>query len=265
VSVGVPELLERVPVQVGDWSMPGRPTVRLGSITVTLKVWLRANDYDFDLLARMFAVGDTRFLREVGPGVDRRYFTNRELDEVAESGEVPHEQAKTLLSRINGYAVVHDSTYHPIELDNLYTMPGEDEPRRVHGPGLLRVLPPPKAKASVAPVGFDLTETDPDVTDALTLLDRPRRGARWVELYKVLEIIENDGSINAVREAAGVSKNEIERFTRTADHQRASGVDARHARKKTEPPPKPMTLPEADVMICSLVREWIRQRVEVQG
>jgi hypothetical protein len=154
-------------------------------VPVTLKVWLRAHDYDFDVLARMFAVGDTRFLREGA----RRYLTNRELDEVAESGEVPrvHEQAQTLLSRINGYAVVHDSTYHAIELDNRYTMPGEDEPRSVPGPDLLRVLPHSKAETpmpSIAPVGFDLTETVPDVTDALTLLDRPYRGARWVELYK---------------------------------------------------------------------------------
>src|SRR3954470_14598766 len=121
----------------------------------------------------MFAVGDTRFFREGG----RRYLTNRELDEIAVSGEVPHERAETLLSRINGYALVHDSTFHPIELDNRYTMPGEDEPRSVYGPGLVRVLPYPDAEApmpSVAPVGFDLTETDPDVADALTLLDRPR-------------------------------------------------------------------------------------------
>jgi hypothetical protein len=64
-------------------------TVHLGSVTVTLKVWLRADDYDFDLLARMFAVGDTRFVREGA----RRYLTNRELDELAESGEVPHKDA----------------------------------------------------------------------------------------------------------------------------------------------------------------------------
>jgi hypothetical protein len=170
-------------------------------VTVTLKVWLRAYDYDFNLLDRMFAVGDTRFLREGG----RRYLTNRELDELAESGEVPHEQAKTLLSRINGYAVVQDSTYYPIELDNRNTMPGEDEPRSVYGPGgLPRVLPYQTVETPMpraAPIGFDLTKTDPDLTDALTLLDRPRRGARWAELYKVLEIIESDGKITAVREA----------------------------------------------------------------
>jgi hypothetical protein len=146
----------------------------LCSVTVTLKVWLRAHDYDFDLLARIFAVGDTRFLREGA----RSYLTNRKLDELAESGDVPHEEAKTLLSRINGYAVVHENTYYPIELDNLYTMPGEDEPRSAPGPGLARVLPYPRPQApmpSVAPVGFELTKTDPDLTDALTLLDRPRR------------------------------------------------------------------------------------------
>jgi hypothetical protein len=234
----------------------------LGSGTVTLKVWLRASDYDFELLARMFAVGDTPFLREGA----RRYLTSRELDEAAESGEVPHERAKMLLSRINGYAVVHDSTYHPIELDNRYTMPGEDEPRSVYRLRPPRILEAEAPTPSVAPVGFDLTETDPVVTDALTLLDRPHRDARWVELYKVLEIIDRDGPNMAVREAAGVSNNNIKRFTRTANDYRASGLeDARHARTNGEPPPNPMQLPEADAMICSLAREWIRQRVEGPG
>jgi hypothetical protein len=86
-----------------------------------------------------------------------------------------------------------------------------------------------------------------------------------VELFKVLEIIESDGSIAAVRIAAGVSDNEIRRFKHTANHDRAIGSDARHARMKMDPPPKPMTLPEADAMICSLVREWIRRRVEAQA
>jgi hypothetical protein len=84
-----------------------------------------------------------------------------------------------------------------------------------------------------------------------------------VELYKVLEIIESDGKITAVREAAGFSKKELGRFTQTANDQRVSGLDAaRHARAKDQSAPKPMTLREADAMICSLVREWIRQRVE---
>jgi hypothetical protein len=39
-------------------------TGRLSSVTVTLKVWLRADDYDFDFLVRMFAVGDTHFVRQ---------------------------------------------------------------------------------------------------------------------------------------------------------------------------------------------------------
>jgi hypothetical protein len=234
---------------------------RLGSTTVTLKVWLRADDYDFDLLARMFAVGDTRFLREGA----RCYLTNSDLDEAAKSGEVPHEQAKSLLSKINGYAIVHDSTYYPIELDYRYTMPGEDEPTTPREPGqirILRYLDPERPMPRVAPVGFDLTDTDVAVTDVLMLLDRPRRGARWVELYKVFEIIEDDGSLPAVRDAVGVSKAAIERFTRTANHDRASGADARHARVKTEPPAKPMSLPEAHDIMCSLAREWIQLRAE---
>ena len=89
---------------------------------------------------------------------------------------------------------------------------GDTRLLREVGPGYMRELPPLPPKASVAPVGFDLTETDPDVADALTLLDRPRRGARWVELYKVLEIVQSDGSIEAVAKEAGVSNNEIGGF-----------------------------------------------------
>jgi hypothetical protein len=89
--------------------------------------------------------------------------------------------------------------------------------------GCLQILSNPDAEpmSSFAPAGFDLTKTDPDVTDVLTLLDRQRRSARWVELDKVLKSLRTMARFS-LRNAVGVSTTKIGRFRRG---ERATGIE----------------------------------------
>ena len=47
------------------------------------------------------------------------------------------------------------------------------------------------------------------------------------------------------------------RFKRTANHQAASGDNARHARLSATPPPNPTAIGEARALIGKLVNAWI--------
>ena len=74
----------------------------------------------------------------------------------------------------------------------------------------------------------------------------------FTALYKVYEIIEHAGGMNAAMKLAGVPRSRTRLFTRTANHPKASGDAARHARSNEQPPTNPMSLDEARAMIRTL-------------
>lgn len=80
----------------------------------------------------------------------------------------------------------------------------------------------------------------------------------WANLYRAYEVTTDrfgghDGVVNNMRFC---SKNQLERFKRTANHQEAIGAFSRHARLRYEPPPNPMDFNEAVEFVLSLVRAW---------
>jgi hypothetical protein len=87
---------------------------------------------------------------------------------------------------------------------------------------------------------------DSDIAEALRIWGGQNHD--WFNLYKVFEIIESRCDIQG---------EERTRFTWTANHQKAAGEGARHARMKTQPPPNPMTLSEGDAFIERIFLVWI--------
>ena len=102
-----------------------------------------------------------------------------------------------------------------------------------------------------------MLHADKDLAEAVALIGRPHHEQDWGQLYKVLEIIEGAGVIHDVLRAAGVSKPKLKLFTRTANHQAASGRAARHARLREQPPKNPMPIQEARSMIRQLLVAWV--------
>jgi hypothetical protein len=79
----------------------------------------------------------------------------------------------------------------------------------------------------------------------------------WWELYKALEVVQNNvGEIPR----AWASKAKVRLFERTANHQLAAGLDARHATSKKDPPPKPMPLDDARQLIRRVVSAWLAEK-----
>jgi hypothetical protein len=79
----------------------------------------------------------------------------------------------------------------------------------------------------------------------------------WPRLYRILEEIE--GHLGKTVVSAGLcSRNERERFTRSANTAEVAGADARHATGKVEAPPKPMTLDEATGFVRRIFLEVLK-------
>jgi hypothetical protein len=72
-----------------------------------------------------------------------------------------------------------------------------------------------------------------------------------------MEEIENHLGKN-VDVAGFCSRNQRERFTRSADHTDVAGDDARHAQEKRNAPPNPMSLKEAIDFVEGLLRRALQ-------
>lgn len=101
---------------------------------------------------------------------------------------------------------------------------------------------------------FRLAAADPEVAEALRLF---REDSTWVDLYKILEVIEGGGGDRGIVARGWATKGETGRFTHTAN---AGGADARHAVGKFEPPPRPMSLPDARQFIGGLMHTWLADK-----
>ena len=111
-------------------------------------------------------------------------------------------------------------------------------------------VPPPIPLVSL------ITEVEsPQILAALEILEQ--RPHDFMYLYKVYELMEAGTDVKKL-----ASRKERTRFTRTANHQEASGIDSRHATLNTEPPGDPMSAAEAKELILRMLETWIRSETE---
>lgn len=83
----------------------------------------------------------------------------------------------------------------------------------------------------------------------------------WVNLYRVLEIVENDvGGLDLIELNGWATKNSMKLFKHTANSPGAVGLEARHGSLPNQPPANPMTVSEAKSLINSIIRAWLRTK-----
>jgi len=81
----------------------------------------------------------------------------------------------------------------------------------------------------------------------------------WHTLYKIYEVIENDGFSPIQRN--GIYRKRADLFRRTANNPSSSGLNSRHAQDNS-PPENPMTLSESQDFIKMLIGEWLETKQE---
>jgi len=83
----------------------------------------------------------------------------------------------------------------------------------------------------------------------------------WVNLYRILEVVEGDvGGPKSIADQGWATREALKRFKHTANSVFASGDDARHGTERTQPPADPMTLSEARSFIEAIVHNWLRTK-----
>jgi hypothetical protein len=85
---------------------------------------------------------------------------------------------------------------------------------------------------------------------------------QWSDLYRIYEIIEASmGGEDGIAQRGWMTKSDMERFRRTANHPAAAGDTARHGVSDCQPPAKPMPVRSAQTFIRNLGIRWIEDRV----
>ncbi len=115
-----------------------------------------------------------------------------------------------------------------------------------------------KPKTPIAVVGFKVAQNDEQVDRAMRLWGKDPN--HWNNHYKILEIIMSDTGNNIFNDG-WANKKKVGLLKRTANNSEALGDDAaRHAHRRNIPPPKPMTIQEAQHLIKELLTKWIESK-----
>ncbi|MDK2801647.1 MAG: hypothetical protein PWQ70_3266, partial [Clostridiales bacterium] len=104
---------------------------------------------------------------------------------------------------------------------------------------------------------FELSLIDENVKRVLKLVYKEGT-ENWVNLYRIYEIIKSD--IDPIKKG-WVESKVIDNFKHTANHPAAAGDDARHGFMKNQAPQNPMSIVDAKQLIETIVKKWIRYKV----
>ena len=229
------------------------------------KVRLLGERFDLEDLPELFTLPSLRILTE---GED--YFLQASsLDSLDDSAAVLKE-ARNLIRIVNGIMAVRRAGYRPVQVGDQVHDTSDEGGVRVSVHLSDTIVARAKTKVTMTTIGAGgALRTNPDqrpeehlrralgseaVRKVLGLMSEPPLD--WVNLYKVLELIEDaEGTSVAVK--GWCSNKARSRFRHTANSAAAAGDLARHATETTRPPQDPMTLQEGRDFIRQLVRHWL--------
>lgn len=230
------------------------------------RVIVQGDDSDLSKLSASLTNFDLRLVKEEG---SFHLISNR-LNALTDASEVQKE-ATTILSSLNGLTKLFFRSTKPLSVGSLILI--EKDGRKlfclltgveaIGFCGTLATLKIDKDGTTETaqpenPIlsGSSLASSDKQVAQALNLYGKAAQP--WKDLYPIFEIIKSDvDGKDVMVDHQWTTKATIDRFTRTANHEKAAGDGARHAASTTQPPANPMTSSEAGDFIESLMKHWI--------
>ncbi len=236
---------------------------------------LKGHQFDLASLAHLFPCGDPCVVQTV----EGTFLESRELDDPFATQDAAGmiEVAEELLARLNGTAVLHDSSFRQVSIanhfqrDNHQHVMVHDEAlardsvnivlaeARLVADSTLSVGGVPAASAPQGPSQLSLAAAHPDADDLLRLLGTSGSFG-WDTQWKAVEIIRHAvGGTRALLATGWVTETEWDEFGYAANNPAASGDAARHSRRPpTAPPDHILTVEEGRQFIRTLAQRWLR-------
>jgi hypothetical protein len=228
-------------------------------------VQLTGDKFDLEDLPKWFTTPDLQVVEELDG-----YYLKSDLFEAIEEAEQVRALAQEMLQFLVGAAKLFRPNFMSVELGAVTRQ--ENDGRR-HRHVFLSSSIVARSKVSSAKLTVNGSEEGPQVPRPAVWAavakddEKVHQALRlwvsspdsWVNLYKILEVIESDVG-DAIYGNAWVSKTEVTRFTQTANSAEAIGDEARHAKKHVPPPPRPMTIQEAKQLMKALLEKWIESK-----
>lgn len=225
---------------------------------------LKGGESELHELGKLDSHADWRVVELEG----RYYLTSREFDSLEDAREV-HDRARRLLRLIAGAAKIVDPFLEPIEVAGVERVEKGRPPTQFIFPEPIVVelrVPAPTVVTSgglptsyLAPVGDIVGLANRDEHVAIALHFWGAGPQSWHSLYKIFENIQVDVKSRIWREG-WASHADVNRFTQTAQSMEAVGDEARHSLRKYAPPPRPMSLREAQSLVGQILDKWLRFR-----
>jgi hypothetical protein len=214
---------------------------------VAIRALLEGAEADLRYLAGMFSAGRIR--------VEQRGTTYWLSGVGLDNKDTGLEAATELLAVVNGVAMAQNPDFKAVTLPGSFQEDGQ--PNFAQRRYTLEVRPNLSESPMVTgpwPDGIAYTEAvsrNPHMAEALALMGEPGAELDFARLYKIYEIIEHSGVLDALMRSTGISKGDLRRFTHTANYQ------DRHARVKIKPPKNPMPIQKARSVISQLLGAWM--------
>jgi hypothetical protein len=218
------------------------------------KVKLIGQEIDLKKAADYFKT--TQF--SISKAEDEYFICSDKFNDIKSTNEIS-KIANSFLEKINGILKLKFQGFNTIALDSLFIFEDENGISKIaamratlSGRGDLTAIP----NSTGDEVENHINQTEKLINDliATEVFHFYSQPTSWINLYKIYEIIRDN--IGDKRIIQILSKNELSRFTGTAQSRDKIGDDARHSSKKYSGHADPMTIEEANELIKKLIIKW---------
>jgi len=156
-------------------------------------------------------------------------------------------QVKNFLSAINGAIALEDASSTFLELQTIKYESDSGEIKFLPNIGKMNLILPPLGEKKLDPAELiQLALKDKVVAKALRLASRD---FDWINLYRIYEIIKEDGY--------SLPDKEFTTFTASANNSSVSGDDSRHGKMNSKKLKKTMDLTTAKYLIKNTLKQWL--------
>jgi len=191
---------------------------------------------------------------------DGYYLKSMDFDGIAAVDEI-RERARDILRRASAAERIRCGSSLPLEIEDVLRVEQNGSRHPFSSFSFLHTFnvrvphaPVNEGEASAFALWVKVAAVDARVDKALRILIT--RDTNWVNLYHILDVIIGDAGSEIWRQG-WEAEGEIRRFKHTANSETTLGDEARHGTETTEPPPRPMSLGEADLLIRRILGKWL--------